>query len=190
LTVPSSHPPAAMRRPMCSPICQYRSISAVLTAATARARAASISRRISSKSDWAGVVTPLAAGRERLLLGFTLCHPTSGNVGDRLPPSRRRDQPGEATENRRIQSSPVIGRKWPREFDSSVRPGEAGPNPGLPLYGLPIANTPLPSQRMILSPGRYDRFPTLGPIPDTAGNRHEPPPLSTGTRPSTTGSDL
>src|SRR5262245_2032890 len=41
---------------MCSPMLQYRSISSLLTAATARPRAASIRRNTSSKSAGDGVV--------------------------------------------------------------------------------------------------------------------------------------
>src|SRR5438270_768075 len=50
-TVPCPQPSATILRLMCSPMFQYRSISSLLTAATARPRAASIRRSTSSKSD-------------------------------------------------------------------------------------------------------------------------------------------
>src|SRR5579883_890189 len=71
-TVPCPQPSAAILRLMCSPMFQYRSISSLLTAATARLRAASIRRSTSSKSAADGVVK--AVVRDRTFLGLAIRH--------------------------------------------------------------------------------------------------------------------
>src|SRR5262245_33020545 len=60
-TVPSPQTAAAILWLMCSPMFQYRSISSLLTAATARTRAASI--RHSTSSNSAGEGAARAVGR-------------------------------------------------------------------------------------------------------------------------------
>lgn len=58
-TVPCPQPSAAVLRLIYSPMLQYKSISSLLTAATARPRAASISRSTSSKSADDGTIQPV-----------------------------------------------------------------------------------------------------------------------------------
>src|SRR5579884_3609372 len=121
-TVPWPQPSAAILRLMCSPIFQYRSISSLLTAATARPRAASIRRSTSSKS--AGADKAAVRGTFGFFFGVLLMTASPGNAAAYhcSPPGSNRTLP-TGRDDRAMSGFSGSGAGWDRRLGGPIGDG-------------------------------------------------------------------